>query len=183
MSTQPYRIVARYDNELKKVPPANPAVMWIRWFKLLGLLSASWCVMVITHEGGHVIGGVLAGGTLRHADLRPWTLPHSHFDPDPYPLLTLWAGPLLGVLVPVAIAAAIRRRWAWFIGNFCLLGNGAYLAVAWVNGGAYLDTPRLLAEGAAPAQIVAYCLLTIGFGYARFRSSCREVLGSDRKGV
>lgn len=148
----------------------------MRWFKLVGLLILSWCVMVLTHESGHLIGGWLGGGTLRHADLRPWALPHSRFDPDPNALLTLWAGPVLGVVFPLAVAAVANSRWIGFVANFCLLANGTYLAVAWVSGGRHLDTARLLAEGAPPILIVAYCLLSIGFGYFRFRASCAEVL-------
>jgi hypothetical protein len=148
----------------------------MRWSKLLALLAASWCVMVLTHEVGHIIGGKLAGGTLRHVDLRPWALPHSHFEPDPHPLITLWSGPIIGVLAPLVIAALLGWRWTWFIANFCLLANGTYLALAWADGGAHLDTPRLLAAGASPVQVLIYCAVTIGSGYLRFRASCIEVL-------
>ena len=132
--------------------------------------------MTITHECGHIVGGWLGGGTLRHAELRPWRLPHSMFQPDPRPLLTLWAGPIIGVLVPLAIALIVRRGWVWFIANFCALANGCYLAMAWISGDRFLDTPRLLDAGAWPISIVGYCLLTIGIGYYRFRANCIAVL-------
>jgi hypothetical protein len=140
------------------------------------LLVVSWCVMTFTHEAGHVVGGWASGGTLREAHLLPWELPYSTFDPDPRPLVTLWSGPVLGVLVPLALAAAIRRHWAWFISHFCLLANGSYLAIAWATGDNLLDTPKLLARGAYPATIAAYCLLAIGFGYVGFRRHCTRVL-------
>ncbi len=134
--------------------------------------------MVLSHEIGHLLGGWLGGGTLRQADLRPWALPHSHFDPDPHPLLTLWAGPLFGIAFPLAIAAASRRDWVSFIAHFCLLANGCYLAAAWLDGGAHLDTTRLLAYGASPLEIIAYCVVTISWGYVRFRADCIAMLSS-----
>ena len=149
-------------------PPPRPA-------RFVGLLLVGWCVMGFAHEGGHVVGGWLGGGTLRDFWPGPWPPPHSRFQPDPRPLLTLWAGPVLGCAVPLALAGLIRRRWAWFVADFCLLANGCYLAVSWLTGDRLLDAPRLLAEGAAPASIAAFAAVTGGVGYWRFRADCRAV--------
>lgn len=143
-----------------------------RLLKLLVLLVVSWCVMTTTHESGHLIGGWLGGGTLQDADLAPWRLPYSIFDPDPRPLLTLWSGPLLGAAVPLIVAWLVSRPWMWFIAHFCVLANGVYLAAAWWSGDRLLDTPQLIEHGAHPATIAVYCAITIGFGYLSFR---REV--------
>lgn len=142
----------------------------------IALLIAAWCCMTLTHEAGHVLGGWCSGGTLIAYDLRPWKLPYSLFAPDPQPLVTLWAGPLLGVLVPLAFAATVRRDGVWFIAHFCMLANGVYLAAAWISQDPYLDTPRLLQEGAHPASIAIYCAVTIGLGYFAFRRSCIALL-------
>ncbi len=133
------------------------------------LLAVSWCVMTFVHEAGHVLCGCLGSGRLGEADLLPWHLPHSTFEPNPRPLLTLWGGPMLGVLVPLVIAGLFRRDWLWLIAYFCLLANGVYLATAWGSGERYLDTPQLLQDGAHPATIVAYCLVTIVTGYIGLR--------------
>jgi hypothetical protein len=140
------------------------------------LLAVSWAVMTFTHEAGHVLSGWACGGALRHADLAPWHLPYSSFDPDPRPLVTLWGGPVLGAAVPLAAALLVRRGWMWFVAYFCVLANGSYLAAAWVSGERYLDTPRLLERGAHPATVAAYCVLTIGVGYVGFRRECVRVL-------
>lgn len=158
------------------IPPANLQWHARRWLRLALLLIAAWCVMVLSHETGHLLGGWLGGGKLQQADLRPWALPHSHFEPDPHPLLTLWAGPILGVLVPLVVALLSRQPAAWLIAHFCLLANGCYLLTAWVDGGSHLDTTRLLAQGASPLQIIAYCAITIAWGYLGFRSSCITLL-------
>ncbi len=150
----------------------------LRYALFVTLLAASWVVMTITHECGHIVGGMACAATLTDFDLAPWRLPFSLHSPDPHPLVTLWAGPLLGVAVPTAAAFIIRKRWAWFIANFCLVANGAYLALAWRSGDRFLDTPRLLDAGAHPASIVVYCVLTLGVGYFRFRSDCIAYLTS-----
>ncbi|QEG41811.1 hypothetical protein UC8_38380 [Roseimaritima ulvae] len=134
--------------------------------------------MVVTHECGHLIGGLLGGATLTEVDLAPWRLPYSLHSPDPLPLVTLWAGPIVGVLIPVLVAAICRRLWVWFIADFCMLANGVYLALAWISGDRFLDTPRLLAAGAPPVTIVIYCVLTMGLGYWWFRSDCARCLWS-----
>jgi Peptidase M50B-like len=138
-------------------------------------------VMTFTHEMGHILAGWCCGGTLTTVDLLPWHLPYSIFNPDPKPLVTLWCGPILGVVVPLGLAFAIRREWMWFIANFCVLANGSYLATAWISGDRYLDTPKLLEHGAHPITIVLYCALTIGFGYIGFRRSCIRALSSPQK--
>lgn len=157
----------------------------MKWKRLLKrgshfllLLAASWCVMTFIHESGHIVCGWASGGTLQQADVAPWHLPHSSFDPDPQPLVTLWGGPILGALVPLTVALLVRRGWMWFIAYFCLLANGSYLAVAWFTGERHLDTPKLLHHGAHPATIVAYCVLTIGAGYVGFRRQCVRVFSA-----
>jgi hypothetical protein len=149
--------------------------VWTRSAGLIGLLIVSWPIMLTTHELGHLFGGWMSGGVLKDYELRPWRLPYSIFDPDPHPLVTLWCGPILGVLLPVCSALMLRRRWAWFIADFCVLANGLYLAGAWLSGEPFLDTTQLLTKGAFPASIVVYCALTIGIGYWRFRRDCMEV--------
>jgi hypothetical protein len=147
-----------------------------RILKLVCLLITSWCVMTFVHEAGHIVCGYACGGTLVNADLRPWHLPYSFFEPDPHPLVTLWGGPFLGVVIPTIVAYTIRTKTVWFVANFCLLANGAYLAAAWVSGDRFLDTPKLLQQGASPLSIAMYCILTIGFGYVGFRRQCILVL-------
>lgn len=117
----------------------------------------------------------MCGGSLMNADLLPWHLPYSMFKPDPNPLVTLWCGPILGVVVPCGLAFLVRRDCMWFIAHFCVLANGAYLATAWVSGDQYLDTPKLLEHGAHPITIAIYCVLTIGVGYVGFRRSCIRI--------
>ncbi|MEZ6087515.1 MAG: hypothetical protein R3C05_05705 [Pirellulaceae bacterium] len=150
-----------------------------RLLRFVALLMLAWWVMTLSHEVGHLIGGWLGGAKLVRVELRPWHLPYSLFQPDPHPLLTLWAGPLFGVAFPVTMALIVKARWLWFVASFCSVANGSYLATAWISGDAHLDTSRLLQAGAWPAGIAVYCCLTIGWGYLRFRRACIELLRGD----
>lgn len=150
--------------------------MILRFAVFISLLAVAWVVMTVTHECGHVLGGMGCGATLTDFDLAPWRLPYSLHSPDPHPLVTLWAGPLVGIALPLSLAAIIRKRWSWFVADFCLLANGSYLALAWLSGDRFLDTPRMLDAGANPATIVCYCILTIGTGYVWFRADCIHYL-------
>ena len=147
-----------------------------RWLRFVLLLTVSWVVMTFTHELGHVIGGWLGGANLTRLELRPWRLPYSLFQPDPCPLLTLWAGPIFGIGLPGLVAVLAQNHSTWFVASFCSLANGSYLAIAWISGEHHLDTPRLLQAGAWPASIAMYCAITIGWGYVAFRRACIDTL-------
>lgn len=150
--------------------------MFVRIVRLLFWLCVSWVVMLFTHEMGHIVGGKCCGGELRAFDLWPWHMPYSIFDPDPYPLVTLWSGLLLGAILPIGLSVLIQRDEMWLIGYFSLLANGLYIATAWATGDRYLDTSRMLEHGASPILIGVYCLMTIGGGYRGFRGSLIKML-------
>lgn len=147
-----------------------------RVFTLCVLIVVSWFVMTFTHEVGHIVGGWVGGATLIDFDLTPWQLPYSVHQPDPHPLLTLWSGPVLGVIAPALLAVLFRYQWIVFVADFCLLANGSYLGLAWIAGDRLLDTPRLLNAGASPVTVAIFCLSATGVGYARFRRDCVTLL-------
>ncbi len=138
--------------------------------------------MTLTHELGHLIGGWCGGARLIDFDLCPWHLPYSLFDPDPYPLVTLWAGPIFGALAPVLLALAVQRDWTWFVAYFSILANGVYLGAAWYLGDSHLDTARLLQEGASSFSIFMFCTFAIATGYLGFRRQCVRLLSSGAGG-
>lgn len=144
----------------------------VRTARCTALLGLAWVVMTITHECGHLVGGALGGAVLTDLDVAPWRMPFSLHAPDPHPLLTLWAGPLGGVLAPLVVAFLVRHHAVWFVADFCLLANGVYLALGWFTGDRLLDTARLLAAGAHPLGIGLFCIVTIAIGYPRFRADC-----------
>jgi hypothetical protein len=98
-------------------------------------LLGSWLGMQAVHELGHVLGAHLSGGQVARVVLHPLTISRTDLSANPHPLLVVWAGPLLGVLLPLlvwAVAAGLRLPGAFvlrFFAGFCLAANGAYIAV------------------------------------------------------
>ena len=97
-------------------------------------LAGSWLGMQAVHELGHVLGCWLTGGKVAKVVLHPLTISRTDYVSNPAPQTTVWAGPLIGVLLPLAIwglAAAAQVRGAFvlrFFAGFCLITNGAYIA-------------------------------------------------------
>ena len=94
-------------------------------------LPLCWFSMQAVHEFGHVVVAVVTGGRVERVVLHPLTISRTDVSPNPHPLLVVWAGPILGVLLPLALMFA-RFKWAYllqFFAGFCLIANGAYIGV------------------------------------------------------
>ena len=95
----------------------------------------AWFGMQAVHELGHVIGAWATRADVQNVNLHPLEFSRTDLGANPHPLLVVWAGPLLGVLLPLALwgtAAALRLKHAFllrFFAGFCLLANGAYIGV------------------------------------------------------
>ena len=91
--------------------------------------------MQAVHELGHVLAAWATGGTVVTVDLPPLGFSRTDVSPNPQPLLTAWAGPLLGAVLPLAVWLLLRWRrtpgayLARFFAGFCLVANGVYLLV------------------------------------------------------
>ena len=147
-----------------------------KWWTFTLYLAWAWTVMTVTHELGHVVAGLIGGGRLVELELRPWKLPHSIVGGDTIPLVTLWAGPVLGTLLPLVVAAIARREAVWFVAWFCVTANSVYLLLGYFSGEPELDSTRLLAAGAHPLQIGVFVIATLPIGYIRFRNGCVRLL-------
>src|SRR3954465_3741643 len=90
-------------------------------------LLGSWLAMQAVHESGHVLGAWLTGGRVARVVLNPLPISRTDLADNPRPLLVVWAGPVVGVAVPLllwAMAAAVRLTGAFvlrFFAGFCLL--------------------------------------------------------------
>lgn len=135
------------------------------------LLVISWCVMTTTHECGHLVGGWLSGATLTKYDLCPWHLPYSMHQPDPHPLVTLWSGPILGVFAPLIVFFLRPNPFLKGVAGFSLLANGVYLGAGLLSNDSFLDTTRLIREGAWQGTIILYSLLCSVSGYILLRQA------------
>jgi hypothetical protein len=103
------------------------------------LLALSWFAMMAVHEFGHVCGAVLTGGTIEQFVLHPLSISHTDVYPNPHPALVVWLGPVMGCVLPLAVFASLPRQQtvarnvARFFAEFCLIANGAYIAVGSFN--------------------------------------------------
>lgn len=145
-------------------------VLWLAW---------AWIAMTLSHELGHVFFGLLGGARLIQLELRPWHLPYSLLANDSHPLATLWAGPILGCVVPLIAATIARRPACWFVAWFCMLANASYLLLAYLSGDGELDSIKMIAAGSRPLEILGAVALSLPIGYIQFRRSCRDLLSGQ----
>lgn len=98
-------------------------------------LLGSWLGMQAVHELGHVMGAWVSGGRVSCVVLHPLTISRTDLAVNPHPLIVVWAGPVLGSLIPLGlwgVAIWLRLNEAFlarFFAGFCLVTNGLYIGV------------------------------------------------------
>ena len=131
-----------------------------RWHQIVLIASTvlgSWLGMQAIHESGHVLGACVTGGRVDRVVLYPLTLSRTDLAHNPSPLVVVWAGPIIGVVVPLliwAVAATGRLSGAFvlrFFAGFCLLANGLYISVG--SFGRVGDAGEMLRHGSEPWQL------------------------------
>ena len=136
---------------------------------IVSVLLGSWLGMQAVHESGHVLGAYLTGGRVAKVVLHPLTISRTELSDNPRPLLVVWAGPVLGVLLPLTlwgIATCLRLPGAFvlrFFAGFCLIANGAYIA-----GGSFDrigDCGEMLRHGSAPWHLWLFGAATVPAGF------------------
>jgi hypothetical protein len=129
--------------------------------------------MQLLHELGH-----LGAAWWLHVEVVQFhfgllTISHTMLNEAKHSQVTLlvvtWAGPISGMLLPLAIwgvAAIFRLHEAFlvrFLAGFCLVANGCYLLFGPADG--FADTSVLLANGALRRQLVAVGISGIILGF------------------
>lgn len=149
--------------------PSGDSVNRSPQFLLIGsTLLASWLGMQAVHECGHVFGAWVTGGEVERVVLHPFTISRTDLARNPNPLLVVWAGPVFGVLFPVALwrtAVAARLRGSFvlrFFAGFCLITNGAYIGVGSFDG--IGDCGEMLRHGSPMWSLWAFGLIALPSG-------------------
>jgi hypothetical protein len=99
-----------------------------------------WLLMQAVHELGHVVIALATGGTVTKVVLHPLGISRTDTFGNSHPLLVVWAGPAMGVALPLALLAvfkAAKLKWDFllrFFAGTCLITNGAYLGVGSFQG-------------------------------------------------
>jgi hypothetical protein len=129
------------------------------------ILWLSWLTMMLVHETGHVIGALGTGGRVQRVIWHPAVISRTDVRPNPHPLIEIWAGPMIGSLLPLVaavMASLLRLRAAylvWVLAGFCLIANGAYIGV-----GAFhpiCDAEELIAHGMPRWPMAAFGIIAL----------------------
>ena len=136
---------------------------------LIGMFVAfSWLSMQAVHELGHVLGAIVTGGHVTKVVLHPCTISRTDVYPNPHPLFVVWAGPITGVIIPLAaylIALIFRAHYIFlfrFFAGFCLITNGVYIGLGAIQGIA--DAEVMLIYGSAKWHLVLFGIFTVPLG-------------------
>lgn len=146
------------------------------------LLALSWLAMMAVHELGHVLGALATGGTVERVVLYPVRISRTDVFPNPHPAVVVWCGPVLGCAIPLAASLIVPRRLtiarhvATFFAGFCLIANGAYVAVGSFEGVG--DCGEMLRTGSPIWTLIAFGGVTIATGLLLWHR-----LGSARRFV
>ncbi len=131
-------------------------------------LAFSWLAMQAVHECGHVLAALATGGMVQKVVLHPLALSRTDVSPNPHSLVVVWAGPLLGSLLPL-LGWALAVRWClpyvflWrFFAGFCLVANGVYLVGGSFARGA--DPGDLMRLGVPQVVLIAVGLAGTAYG-------------------
>lgn len=137
---------------------------------IASLALFSWLAMQAVHEFGHVAGAWMTGGRVERVVLYPTVISRTDLSNNPHPLTVVWAGPIVGVMLP--LAACVAARWLWrrgsylfrFFAGFCLIANGAYIGA----GSFYRigDAGTMLRYGSPLWQLWLFGLLATALGLA-----------------
>jgi hypothetical protein len=133
-------------------------------------LLGSWLGMQAVHELGHVLGAWATGATVKRVVLHPLTISRTEVANNSRPLVVVWAGPVVGVVVPLLlwqIVMLVRSPGAFllrFFAGFCLVANGVYIGVG--SFGRIGDGGDLLRHGSAPWQLWLFGVIAVPAGFA-----------------
>ena len=128
----------------------------------------SWLGMQAVHEFGHACGAWLTGGRVARVVLHPLTISRTDLADNPRPLAVVWAGPAVGVLLPIVlwlVAAGAHLPGAFvlrFFAGFCLLANGLYIGVGSFD--RVGDCGEMLRHGSALWQLWLFGAATAPLG-------------------
>jgi len=135
---------------------------------IVSTILGSWLGMQDVHELGHVAAAWLTGGRVSKVVLDPLTISRTDLAENPRPLIVVWGGPTLGVVLPLAVwlaVRAVRLRGEFvlrFFAGFCLIANGCYLgAGSFTHIG---DAGEMLKHGAARWHLWLFAALTVPTG-------------------
>ena len=144
------------------------------------IVALSWHGMLATHEFGHVSGAWFTGGHVQRVVLHPLAISQTEVLPNPHPAVVVWCGPIAGCLLPFGTWLCLKTRnrmlsgLLQFFAGFCLIANGAYLALGVFDHVG--DCGEMLRTGTPAWVLIAFGVVTIPAGLLLWHK-----LGSPRR--
>lgn len=135
----------------------------------VSLVACSWLGMMAVHELGHVVGAVFTSGSVERVVLHPLSISRTDVLPNPHPAVVVWLGPVVGCIIPILMLVMIPqhlvvlRNSAQFFAGFCLVANGAYIAIGSFDG--IGDCGEMLRTGTPLWAMPAFGAMTIPLGF------------------
>ena len=136
---------------------------------IVSFLAVCWLGMQAVHELGHVLAARATGGKIVRVVLYPTTISRTEVFPNPHPLIEVWAGPVVGSILPLLVyllAAATRCPGLYlfrFFAGFCLVANGSYLLAGTIE--EMGDPGELLHHGSHAWQLILFGLIAAPLGF------------------
>jgi hypothetical protein len=140
----------------------------MKYARLLGMCIIAWWPMMVVHEAGHILGCLFTGAEIERVILWPWTISQTVRSGSSAPAVDTWLGPLFGALAPIAMylpfhrKSSIGMRMLGFFSGFCLISNGLYLGLGWIE--RVGDTGDLMRLGASPILLSSIGVLLFAAG-------------------
>ena len=131
-------------------------------------LAFSWLGMQVVHELGHVLGAWLTKGEVMKVALHPCIISRTVLGYNPHPGVVVWAGPIIGSVLPLAaflVARVFRLPGVYlfrFFAGFCLIANGVYIAFG--PGEGLADTGIMMQYGSPRWLLVLFGTATAPLG-------------------
>lgn len=153
------------DHDEPRPNPVNP-----RWRTVLmvSMLAVSWLGMQWVHEAGHILAAMATGAKVERVVLHPLGISRTDLHEVTWPLVTTWAGPIVGIVVPVIAWVAVSllkvksSSLFRFFAGFCCVANGVYLGLGSFDG--IGDAGELLKHGAPAWHLWAFGVIATAIG-------------------
>jgi hypothetical protein len=139
-----------------------------RFILIAVMLYLSALALMLVHESGHVLHAWLSGGRVAAVHFGFFEFSRTELSFDPHPQFVAWGGPLWGCLLPLAAFFVMSigqfriSRFLCFFAGLCLVVNGAYIGVGWMDNAG--DAGTLLRHGAPPWTMCVAGLAAIAGG-------------------
>ena len=135
---------------------------------IISFIAFSWLAMQVVHELGHVVAAWLTKAEVIRVALHPCIISQTEIGHNPHPLIVVWAGPIVGIALPLLaflVAKVCRAPGVYlfrFFAGVCLIANGVYIAVGPSEGLA--DTGVMIQHGSPRWLLVLFGIITVPLG-------------------